>query len=172
MGRQHRQGQLGLDALLAGKLDREAGAVSIVRNRGAVAGQELRLTLEAARQARARSGERLDRLAARLALAEADIAAGAQHLDDGTGRREVLEDGIHILEEPGAIERLEAKSNEVLVIGRSRRRGRSGEQQAPPELVDGRRARRQLEAGQQPLQRFQVEPAPQLERQAATYPAP
>ena len=129
--------------------------------------------LEAARQARARSGERLDRLAAASRDGRGRYRGGRAASRRRDRAPDVLEDGIHILEEPGAIERLEAKSDEVLVGWALPQAGsRWTASSRRQSWWHGRRARRQLEAGQQPLQRFQVEPAPQLRAASPTYPVP
>ena len=162
---EHRQRQLGLDAFLAREIGGEAGGLRVAGDGGAVAGQQLRLALQAAGQAGARRRQRRDRLAAGLAPAEPDVAPGAQRLHDGAGRPVLAQHRLHVGEQPGAVERLQAQRHEVLGVGRAcRRRGRR-QQHAPPQLMQRRRARRQLEARQQLLERLEVEPAPQLERQ-------
>ncbi len=138
MGRQHRQRQLGLDTLLAGKLGGQARGMRIAGRGRTVAGKQLRLALEAARQFRARSGQRLDRLTARLALAEADVAAGAQRLHHRAGCAHVPEDGVHVLQQPRAVECLEPQCDEMLIVGRTSGWHRRGQQHAPPQLMHGR----------------------------------
>ena len=86
--------------------------------------------------------------------------------DDGAGGAVGLEHRLHVAQQPGPVESLQAQRHEVLVVRRTcRRRGRR-QQHAPPQLMQSRRARRQLEAGEQLLDRLEVEPAPKLERQA------
>jgi hypothetical protein len=155
--RQHCQRQLGLDAFLAGQIGSETCSLCIVGGRRAVAGQQLRLALEAPGQPGARRRQRRDRLAAGIAPAEPDVQAGAQRLHDGAGRGILAQHLLHVGEQPGPVEGLQAQREEVLGVGRARRRGRRRQQHAPPQLMQRRRARRQLEARQQLLERLEVE---------------
>ena len=84
----------------------------------------------------------------------------------GPGSTVGLEHRLHVGQQPGPVERLQAQRHEVLVVRRACRRRCRRQQHAPPQPMQRRRARRQLEARQQLLERLEVEPAPKLERQA------